>query len=60
MALIRTLFWVLLFVFFTFCFIVLFEYGVHDFTVGFKKESARVENFARELIHQGKDKEKKK
>ncbi len=42
MSLIRGLFWLLLFAFFTFCFIVLFEYGPHDFTTGFKKEFTRV------------------
>ena len=38
MALLRGLFWVVLFVFFTFCFVVLFEYGTHDFANGFKTE----------------------
>ena len=32
MSLLRGIFWVALFVFFTFCFVVLFEYGTHDFT----------------------------
>jgi hypothetical protein len=45
MALIRGLFWVLLFIFFTFCFVVLFEYGTADFTNGFKKEFERAKNF---------------
>lgn len=45
MALIRGLFWLVLFVFFTFCFIVLFEYGPHDFMNGFQKEAARVKAF---------------
>ena len=31
MALIRGLFWLALFLFFTFSFVVLFEYGTHDF-----------------------------
>jgi hypothetical protein len=48
MALIRGLFWLVLFVFFTFCFVVLFEYGTHDFTSGFQKEFERVKTFARE------------
>jgi hypothetical protein len=34
-----------LFVFFTFCFIVLFEYGTHDFVPGFQKEFARIKSF---------------
>jgi hypothetical protein len=42
MSLIRGLFWLALFVFFTFCFVVLFEYGTHDFVPGFQKEFARV------------------
>jgi hypothetical protein len=62
MALLRTLFWVALFIFFTFCFVVLFEYGTHDFAFGFKKEYTRVEKFVKEAAHQGpaKDKDKKK
>ena len=45
MALIRGLFWFALFVFFTFCFVVLFEYGTHDFTNGFQKEFGRIKAF---------------
>ena len=45
MALLRGLFWFALFVFFTFCFVVLFEYGTSDFTNGFQKEFARVKSF---------------
>jgi hypothetical protein len=45
MALLRGLFWLVLFVFFTFCFIVLFEYGTHDFMNGFQQEAARVKAF---------------
>lgn len=48
MSLIRGLFWLVLFVFFTFCFIVLFEYGTHDFVPGFKKEFARVVAFVKQ------------
>ena len=46
MALLRGLFWLVLFVFFTFCFVVLFEYGTHDFVTGFQKEFERVKTFA--------------
>ncbi len=53
MALLRGLFWLALFVFFTFCFIVLFEYGTHDFVPGFKKEAARVEAFVRQIDKPG-------
>ena len=46
MSLLRGLFWLVLFAFFTFCFIVLFEYGTADFSNGFKKEFQRVKAFA--------------
>ena len=46
MALLRGLFWIILFVFFTFCFVVLFEYGTHDFVTGFQKEFERVKAFS--------------
>ena len=58
MALIRTLFWIALFVFFTFCFVVLFEYGTHDFVFGFKKELARVEAFVKDATHKSSEKKK--
>jgi hypothetical protein len=45
MALLRSLFWIALFIFFTFCFIVFFEYGTHDFVPGFQKEFARVKAY---------------
>jgi hypothetical protein len=45
MALLRGLFWFVLFVFFTFCFVVLFEYGTHDFVTGFQKEFERVQAY---------------
>jgi hypothetical protein len=48
MALLRGLFWFVLFVFFTFCFVVLFEYGTHDFVTGFQKEFERAKSFAME------------
>ena len=46
MALLRGLFWFVLFVFFTFCFVVLFEYGTGGFVTGFQKEFERVKAFA--------------
>jgi hypothetical protein len=49
MSLIRGLFWLALFVFFTFCFIVLFEYGTHDFVSGFKTEFARVVAYVKQI-----------
>jgi hypothetical protein len=45
MALLRGLFWLVLFIFFTFAFVVLFEYGTHDFTTGFQKEFVRMKAF---------------
>jgi len=54
MSLIRGLFWLVLFVFFTFSFVVLFEYGTHDFTNGFKQEAERVKNFAVEAVSKPK------
>jgi hypothetical protein len=45
MGLLRALFWIVLFLFFTFSFIVFFEYGTHDFVPGFQKEFGRVKAF---------------
>jgi len=45
MAFLRGLFWFVLFVVLTFCFVVLFEYGPHDFANGVQKEYARVKSF---------------
>jgi hypothetical protein len=45
MALLRGLFWFVLFIVLTFCFVVLFEYGPHDFANGVQKEYARVKSF---------------
>jgi hypothetical protein len=45
MALLRGLFWLLLFIVLTFCFVVLFEYGPHDFANGVQKEYTRVKSF---------------
>ena len=45
MALFRGLFWFVLFIVLTFCFVVLFEYGPHDFASGVQKEYARVKLF---------------
>lgn len=59
MGVIRTLFWVLLFVFFTFSFVVLFEYGTSDFVPGFKKEFDRVTAFVQEAVHPAKKKSDK-
>ena len=56
MSLLRGLCWLVLFVFFTFCFVVLFEYGTADFSNGFKKEFERAKTF---VIKNAKPPEKK-
>ena len=45
MALLRGLFWFGLYILFTFCFVVLFEYGPRDYAKGVQKEYARVKSF---------------
>jgi len=45
MGLLRGLFWLVLFVVLAFCFVVLFEYGPHNFANGLQKEFARVKSF---------------
>ena len=45
MALLLVLFWFDLFIVLAFCFVVLLEYGPHDFANGFQKEFARVKSF---------------
>jgi hypothetical protein len=45
MVLLRGFFWLILFIVLTFCFVVLFEHGPHDFTNGVQKEYARVKSF---------------
>lgn len=59
MSLVRGLFWLILFVFFTFCFVVLFEYGTHDFTTGFQKEFARIKTFVTKQVGKTEKQEKK-
>jgi hypothetical protein len=44
MALLRGLFWFVLFLVLTFCFVVLFEYGPRDFASGAEKEYARIKS----------------
>lgn len=45
MALLRGVFWFVLFLVLTFCFVVLFEYGPRDFVSGAEKEYSRVKSF---------------
>ncbi|MFL6527624.1 MAG: hypothetical protein ACJ8I9_10285 [Chthoniobacterales bacterium] len=58
MSLLRSLFWILLFAFFTFCFVVLFEYGTRDFSSGFKTEFEKVKTFVMQSTQPSKDKGK--
>jgi len=44
MGLLRSVFWFGLFFLLTFCFVVLFEYGPHDFANGAQKEYARIKS----------------
>jgi hypothetical protein len=59
MSLVRGLFWLILFIFFTFCFVVLFEYGTHDFSTGFQKEFNRIKSFVMTQVGKEKKQEKK-
>lgn len=59
MSLLRSLFWIVLFAFFTFCFVVLFEYGTRDFSSGFKTEFEKVKTFVMQTAQPGKDKPKR-
>jgi hypothetical protein len=59
MSLLRGLFWIALFVFFTFCFVVLFEYGTHDFTTGFQKEFNRMKGYITKKVDKTEKQEKK-
>ena len=45
MALLRGLFWLVLFIVLAFSFVVLFEYGPRNFVSGFQKEFVRVKSF---------------
>lgn len=56
MGIFRTLLWFILFVFFTFCFVVLFQYGINDFVPGFQKEFERVSHFVKETAQPAKKK----
>jgi isocitrate lyase len=60
MSLLRGLFWLVLFAFFTFCFVVLFEYGTHDFANGFKQEFERVKAYVQQTSKPAKADDKAK
>jgi len=58
MFLLRGLFWLVLFVILAFCFVVLFQYGPHNFTSGFQKEFARTKSFLVKEVHKAKEPKK--
>ncbi|MGZ4966584.1 MAG: hypothetical protein ACXWAV_08000 [Chthoniobacterales bacterium] len=60
MSLLRGLFWLVLFVFFAFCFVVLFEYGTADFANGFKTELTKVKTYVVQAVNPPKKDEKAK
>ncbi len=45
MALLRGVFWFVLFIVLTFCFVVLFEHGPRNFANGAQKEYSRMKSF---------------
>ncbi len=49
MSLLRGLFWLGLFVFFAFCFVVLFEHGTANFSEGFKIEFEKAKTYVMEV-----------
>ena len=59
MSLLRGLFWFVLFLFFAFCFVVLFEYGTTDFSKGFKTEAAKVKAYVMDFNKPAKKDDKK-
>lgn len=60
MSLLRGLFWFVLFLFFAFCFVVLFEYGTADFANGFKTEAGKLKTYVMEFNKPPKKDEKAK
>lgn len=60
MALLRGLFWFALFIVLAFCFVVLFEYGPHNFVTGFHKEVAHVKSFVVKHVERPQKREKER
>ncbi len=60
MSLLRGLFWLSLFVFFAFCFVVLFEHGTSDFANGFKTEFDKAKSTVMQSVKPAKKDEKAK
>ena len=59
MSLLRGLFWLCLFVFFAFCFVVLFEHGTANFSEGFKVEFEKAKTYVMEISGNAKKDAKK-
>jgi hypothetical protein len=59
MGLLRGLFWFALFIFFTFCFVVLFDYGTAGFSEGFQKEGRKYVTLVKSLVVKQADKTEK-
>ncbi len=59
MSLLRGLFWLCLFVFFAFCFVVLFEHGTSNFSEGFKIEFEKAKTYVMEVSGSSKKTDKK-
>jgi len=59
MSLLRGLFWLVLFAFFAFCFVVLFEHGTSNFTDGFKTEFQKVKTYVMDFNKPVKKDDKK-
>ena len=59
MSLLRGLFWLVLFAFFAFCFVVLFEHGTSNFSTGFKTEFQKVKTYVMDFNKPAKKDDKK-
>ncbi len=60
MSMLRGLFWLVLFLFFAFCFVVLFEYGTNDFSSGFKTEAGKIKTYVLDMNKPAKKDDKAK
>ena len=60
MSLLRGVFWFALFLFFAFCFVVLFEHGTSDFSKGFRKEFQKGKSFVMRTAERAKTGDKAK
>ena len=60
MSLLRGLFWLVLFLFFAFSFVVLFEYGTSYFSNGFKTEFTKLKTYAMDASKPAKKDDKAK